>query len=943
MEKKTLYLIDAMALIYRSYYALNKNPRINSKGFNTSAILGFANSLLDIIKQHKPSSIGVAFDLHGKTLREEEYEDYKANRQETPEDIIASVPYVMELLKALNIPILAKEGYEADDIIGTLSKKAEEKGYLTFMVTPDKDYAQLVSDSIFMLKLPRMGNKEEIWGVKEVLERFEIKNPKQVIDILGLWGDSSDNIPGVPSIGEKKAKQLMQQFSSIEDILANSDKIESPSIRRAIEENKEKALLSKRLATIVLDVPIDFDEQVLELKAPNLELCKEIFSFLEFKSFEKRFLLQYSSMGLLNEKDINLQNEKKKEGNSNLQPDLFGEVVDNGDDLFTFSSKKDNIETVKCNYRIAKKQDDVKELISLIKKTKKVSINLTYIKSKIGSIVPCIALCYEKNNGICITFTNYGVEKEFFSSIKEVFEDEEIEKIAHDIKHVKGIFRNRYIEIKGKMFDTMVAHYLLDAEARHSLDFISSNFLNYELMDEDATFRKYRRGDGFSWDIEDSEELMNFSLERADMAFQLKDIFYKKLIEDEMIHLFQEVEMPLVDVLLDMEWAGVNIDVKQLEIFSANLQKQKEVLEEEIYSLAGERFNISSPKQLGDILFKKLQITKNAKTTSLSKQFSTAEEVLIKLKASHPIVEKILEYRSITKLKSTYVDSLPKMRDDITGFIHTNYNQTITATGRLSSTNPNLQNIPIRTEQGKNIRKAFIAKKNNILFSCDYSQIELRIIASLSGDEHLCKAFNEGMDIHLATAQKIYNVPLNEVTPQMRSFAKSVNFGIIYGISAFGLSEQLSISRKEAQDLIDEYFCQYPQVKNFIEESISIAKERGYAKTLLNRRRYLYEINSKNANLRNFAQRNAVNMPIQGTSADMIKKAMVNIYNRFYEERLKSKMIMQVHDELVFDVYIPEKKIVKKIVEEEMKNALPLKNVPIEVSSKFGKNWLEAH
>lgn len=947
MKEKNLYLIDAMALIYRSYYALNKNPRINSKGLNTSAILGFANTLLDLIKKHKPTHIGVAFDLYGPTIRHEQFEDYKANRQESPEDIISAVPYVKELVKAMNIPMLCKEGYEADDVIGTLSKKAAREGFTVYMVTPDKDYAQLVEENILMLKLPRMGNGEEILGVKEVIEKFEVREPKQVIDILGLWGDSSDNIPGVPSIGEKKAKLLMKQFDSIEDILANTDKIESASIRKAIEENKDKAILSKQLATIILDVPIEFDENNLLFAQPNFEQCKNLFNELEFKTFEKRFFNEFAQMeGYADyiEQNYNIENSELKSISSGKehQLDLFGNnIVSNN--LFTESSLA-TLETTQHNYKLIEETEELKNELRLIKEKGFCCFDCETTGLEIDSELIGIAFSYQKNRGFFILIPNkQGEKEEILILLKEILEDNEVEKIAHNIKFDKNVLLNYGIEVKGKCFDTILAHYLIDSEARHKIDYLANSYLNYEMVPFEKVFGKVKDGK-INIDSLDRMALKEYAVEDADIALQLKLIFEKKLEDDNLLDLFENIEMPLVDVLLSMEREGVRINTEELALFSERLNKEKLELESKIFALANEEFNISSPKQLGDILFKKLQIIENAKTTSATKQFSTSEDVLLKLVNKHPIIPLILDYRSITKLKSTYVDAFPLLVNKRTRHIHTNYNQFTTATGRLSSTNPNLQNIPIRTELGREMRKAFVPRNDDyILLSADYSQIELRIIASLSKDENSCQAFKDGIDIHTATASKIFHIPLNEVTKDQRRYAKSVNFGIVYGISAFGLSEQLSIPRKEAQELIDQYFAQYPKIKTFIEESIKIAQEKGYAQTLMKRRRYLYDINSRNANLRNFAGRNAVNMPIQGSSADMIKKAMIEIYAEFNKLNLKSKLILQVHDELVFDVYKPELEKVKAIVEKEMKEALPLENVPIEVESNTGKNWLEAH
>lgn len=789
---KKFFLIDAFALIYRSFYALNKNPRINSNGLNTSAILGFANSLLDIIGKYSPDLMAIAFESKSPSFRKQEYDQYKANREAMPEELRQSIPYIEKLIECMNLKEVSCEGYEADDVIGTLAKKAKNEGFAVYMVTPDKDYAQIVEDNIYILRLQTAFSKEQLLSKEDVLEKYEIKDTKQMIDLLGLWGDSADNIPGVKGIGEKKAKLLLQQFDSIEDIIANTDKIENNSIRKAIEENKDAALFSKKLATICLDVPIEFSEKEFEMKQPDFAACNALFEELEFKKFSQRFVKVFGTK-------YNLKD------NSTPAPNTTSSDVD----LFSFAQDSPTPTPTK-----------------------------TTIIDKASPYYPIV-----------------------------------------------------------------LAQYLIDPEKRIDNDYIIAN------------------------------------------AETLKQQYLKQLQEDGLEKLYYDVELPLRDVLLDMEHEGVRFDIEAIKDFSDSLQKEKDALQETIFDLAGESFNISSPKQLGEILFQKLNIqgdTKAKKTQS--KQFSTAESVLTKLKDKHPIVEKILQFREIAKLKNTYVDALPQLVNKQTGRIHTTFNQTVTTTGRLSSSNPNLQNIPIRTERGKEIRKAFVASdSDHVLLSADYSQIELRIIASMSGDEHLCQEFSLGHDIHRSTAAKIYNVPQDEVTKQMRSAAKSVNFGIIYGVSAFGLSQGLGISRSEAQQLISGYFESFPKISQFINDKIQFAKDNGYAKTLLGRRRYLNNINSQNQSLRSFDERNAVNMTIQGTGADMIKIAMVKMYNRLREENLKSKMILQIHDELIFDVPKNELERMKTLVKQTMENALPLKNVPVLVEMGWGDNWLEIH
>lgn len=924
MNKKTLYLIDAMAVIYRAFYALNKNPRITTKGLNVSAILGFCNTLLDIIKQYNPSHLGIAFDLQGPTFRHVQFEQYKANRQAMPDEIRESIPYIKNIIQAMNIPLLCKEGYEADDVIGTLAKKAVNKGYEVFMVTPDKDYAQLVEENIKMLKLGRGANPNEIWGVEEVLQRFEITVPSQVIDILGLWGDSSDNIPGVPSIGEKKAKALIQQFSTIENILENSDKIESKSIRKAIEENKDLAIQSKQLATIVTDVPIEFNEDELALSQPDIKACNQIFNELEFNTFAKRFNTHYQISQP--QPTIDLFNSTIAE------PTLFN--------LATYPTYKD----VPHSYTTIKTIEELKEVINSLLQETLIAFDTETTGLEIDCQLLGISLVSQKNKGFFVLFPqSKDLEKQFLEIIKPLFENEKIEKVAHNIKFDKNVLLNYGIQVKGKTFDTLLAHYLIDPESRHKLDVLSEKYLKYTMIDFETVFGKNTKPP-FSIDKINQDLLTEYAVEDADITFALKPILEEELKQNNLLDLFNNIEMPLVDVLLDMERQGVKIDTNQLHKFSLLLQEQKQQLEGRIYQLAGREFNISSPKQLGTILFDELQISADKKIKKTqTKQYSTSEDVLQKLINYHPIIPLILEYRSLTKLKSTYVDALPEIVNQKTGKIHTNYKQATTATGRLASENPNLQNIPIRTELGKQIRACFIPQdEEHILLAADYSQIELRIIASLSKDPALCQAFLSGEDIHLSTASRIYMLPPQDITAEMRRNAKSVNFGIIYGISAFGLSEQLHIPRKEAQQLIEQYFASYPQIQQYITTCIESATTKGYAESICGRRRYLPDLNSANANLRNFAQRNAVNMPIQASSADMIKIAMINIHKEFEKHSLRSKMILQVHDELVFDIYKPELETVKSIVKQQMLNALQLE-VPIEVSINEGENWLIAH
>lgn len=925
MEKRKLFLIDAMAMIYRAFYAMNKSPRINSKGLDTSAAFGFFNTLLSLLKQYKPTHIGIAFDLHGPTFRHKEFADYKSNRQATPDEIRQMEPYIRDIIDAMHIPILSSEGYEADDVIGTLAKQTAKQGFEVYMVTPDKDYAQLVEENVKILKLGRMGSDAEIWGVDEVLQKFEIEHPKQVIDILGLWGDSSDNIPGVPGVGEKKAKALLKQFGSIENAIERCDEIESKSLRNAISENKELALQSKFLATIVLDVPVEFDAKEFEVKQPDFESCKRLFEELEFKTFSKKFFEHFG----IDETAIKKSVVKNKPAQS-MQPDLFSD----------FSSCQ-SFETINKDYVFIDNFGALENLVKDLQTSKLISFHCNEAQGKL------IGISFSSEKGKADFVPLYEESEENIKRVnllKEIFENENITKVVYDLKTEKHILSRYACSIKGNCFDVQLAHYLLDSEVSHKVDFLSEKYLSYRMADGDSLTKEFAKSLQTSVLKICKSQFSDYCSEIADVLFQLKDILETELKNNDLYSLFADMELPLVNVLFSMEQNGVRIDSAELAEFSKKLGTHKTELENQIYALAGEKFNISSPKQLSEILFTRLQIVgDDKKKKTNTKQLSTAEDVLQKLASVHPIVPLILEYRKITKLKSTYVDALPALVNPKTGRLHTSYNQAVTATGRLSSNNPNLQNIPIRTDLGKEIRKCFIpANEDFVLLAADYSQIELRIIASLSEDEHLCDAFRAGEDIHLATAAKIYGMDKSEISKEQRANVKSVNFGIIYGISSFGLAQQLGVSRKEASDLIEQYFESYPRVKQYIESCKENAREKGYAQSMCGRRRYLKDINSLNGNLRAFAERNAVNMPVQASSADMIKLAMIGIYRRMLSEGLQSKMIMQVHDELVFDVYKPELEQMKVIVKEEMENALKL-NVPIVVEMNSGENWLVAH
>lgn len=928
---KKLFLLDAMALIYRAFFALNKNPKITSKGLNTSAMMGFANTLYDLIKNEKPTHIGVAFDLITPTVRHIDFLEYKANRQEMPEDLSKSIPYIMKLIEAFNIPILFSEGYEADDVIGTLAKKAEARGFQTYMVTPDKDFGQLVSENIFMYKPGRMGEKAIIMGIPEVCEKFNINRPEQVIDILGLWGDASDNIPGIPGIGEVISKKLIAEFDNIDNLIANADKISNAKLKEKVKTFAHQAILSRNLATIILDVPVELNEKELLLKAPDKKALKEIFDELEFKAFAKRVF-----------NDLSLESQK-----TNRQPDLFSGLDESFNQYQTdeeeIVEEKRTIKNTPHHYHLIADKSQINSLIENLLQQKSICFDTetTGLDTSNAELVG-ISFCWKSGEAYYIPIPEiYSEAMEIVSLFKTVFENENIEKIGQNMKFDIAMLKWYDIEVKGKLFDTMIAHYLLEADMRHNMDFLAETYLNYTPVSIETLIGKKGKNQLNMRSVA-LETIKEYAAEDADITFQLKQIFEPQLSGANVISLFNDVEIPLIPVLADMEAEGVKVDINVLNAYSVELQIEIQQTEKEILELAGENFNIASPKQLGEILFDKLKIVENAKQTK-TKQYSTGEEILQKLVNKHPIIEKILDFRSLTKLKSTYVDSLPEMCNQKTGRIHTSYNQAVAATGRLSSNNPNLQNIPIRTERGREIRKAFVARNDDfVLLSADYSQIELRIIASLSEDEGMLHAFNNGLDIHTATAAKVYGVEIEEVTPEMRRNAKTVNFGIVYGISAFGLSERLNIPRKEAALIIEQYFAKYPKIKSYMEQSIAFAKENGFVETILGRRRYLRDINSSNFTVRGFAERNAINAPIQGSSADMIKIAMIRIHNELKRLNLQSRMIMQVHDELIFDVHKSEIEIIKPIIYNEMRDALPLK-VPIEIDMNTGNNWLEAH
>ena len=944
MQKKRLFLLDAYALIFRGYYAFIKNPRINSKGMDTSAIMGFMNSLLDVIKREKPDHLAVCFDKGGSTDRIEMFPQYKANRDETPEAIKIAVPYIEEILKAMHIPIMVKEGYEADDVIGTLAKQAEKQGYETFMVTPDKDFAQLVSENIFMYKPSRMGNGIEIWGIPEVQKNFEIERPEQVIDFLAMKGDSVDNIPGLPGVGDKTAKTFLKEFGSIENLLANTDKLKG-KMKEKVEENAEQGLLSKKLATIMLDVPVDFHEKDFELNTPDIAKVKEIFNELEFRRLTENLLKTFDQeQGVKTEEKQNENITPQNIPGDNVQFDLFSqpgsgtkvkeEVVING------------FKTIKNTphfYQFINTEVSRKLLLELLLKQSSVCFDTetTSIKSLEAELVG-IAFSWEKGKGYYVIIPEDQKEaQQIVEEFKPFFENEHIEKIGQNIKYDIKVLSNYNMKVKGKIFDTMIAHYLINPDMRHNMDVLAEAYLNYQPVSITELIGKKGKNQ-LSMRSVDTLNQTEYAVEDADITLQLKEYFEKELETANLIKLFNEVELPLVNVLASMEIEGVNLNEEFLSSLSKDLATDIDRLEKAVFEQAGEEFNLSSPKQLGPILFDKLKLIDKPKKTKTG-QYSTAEDVLSYLAKDHQIIRDILEWRQYKKLQSTYVEALPNEVNPKTGRIHTVYSQTVASTGRLSSNNPNLQNIPIRTERGREVRKAFIPRNDDyVLLSADYSQIELRIIAALSDEENMIKAFLNHEDIHASTAAKVFGIPLNEVTREQRGNAKTVNFGIIYGVSAFGLSNQTTLSRSEAKDLIDTYYKTYPKLRTYIDNQIHFARENGYVETVLNRRRYLKDINSRNAVVRGAAERNAVNAPIQGSAADIIKLAMINIYKRFEKENFKSKMLLQVHDELVFDAYKAELDVIKPIIKKEMENAYMLK-VPLDVEVGIGENWLEAH
>lgn len=918
-----LFLLDAYALIYRAYYAFIKNPRINSKGMNTSAVLGFCNTLHEVLSKEKPTYLGVAFDPHGPTFRSEAYDQYKAQREETPEDIRASVPIIKEVLKAMRIPVLEAEGFEADDVIGTLATKAGAEGIKTYMLTPDKDYGQLVRGNVVMYR-PRHGGGYETLDADGVCQKYGIESTAQVIDLLGLMGDAADNIPGCPGVGEKTAVKLLQQFGSIDSLLERTSELKG-ALKKKVEENAEQIKFSKFLATIRTDVPVSLDLEALRVTDPDRDELRRIFTELEFKTLSDKFL----------------NNRENIKNNANQQLDLFAENPTDGQ----VDAEKSNLRALTDTphtYKLVDTEEDMRRLCDFFMTKSFLSLDTeTTSTNTIDAELVGLSFSVEENEAFYVPVPADRQQAQNIVNIfKPVYESPSILKIGQNIKYDMEVLMNYGVTLGGEMFDTMIAHYLLQPELRHNMDYMAEVYLGYKTIHIDELIGPKGKGQKSMRDL-DPKEVYEYAAEDADVTLKLKNILEPKLKEAGVWQLFTEVEMPLVQVLADMEVGGVRIDTGALKETSAMLTERMNAIEKEIYQLAGEEFNIASPKQVGEILFGKMKIVEKPKKTKTG-QYVTSEEVLQQLKGKNEIVGKILEHRGLKKLLGTYVDALPKLINPRTGHIHTSFNQTVTATGRLSSSDPNLQNIPVRGEDGKEIRKAFVPEEGCLFFSADYSQIELRVMAHLSGDENMQEAFREGYDIHAATAAKIYHETMDSVTRDQRTKAKRANFGIIYGITVFGLAERLDISRTEATQLIDGYFATFPKVAEYMEQAKETARKLGYAETLLHRRRYLPDITSHNATVRGFAERNAINAPIQGTAADIIKIAMVRIHRRFRDEHLRSKMILQVHDELNFSVYPDEKETVERIVLEEMQAAYPL-SVPLVADCGWGQNWLEAH
>ena len=918
-----LFLLDAYALIYRAYYAFMKNPRINSKGLNTSAIMGFCNTLHEVLEKEKPTHLGVAFDPHGPTFRTEAFPAYKAQREETPEDIRASVPIIKEILGAMRIPVLQVDGFEADDVIGTLATKSGEIGVSTYMLTPDKDYGQLVKKNVFIYR-PRHGGGYETLDEMGVCNKYGIPTPLHVIDLLALMGDSADNFPGCPGVGEKTAVKLINEFGTVENLLSNTDQVKG-KLREKIEAAVDDIKMSKFLATIRTDVPIELNMDDLKVMEPDEKALRSIFTELEFRTLADKFL----------------NKPQKAPAKAESQPDLFGVIAEEVP-VSTEKSSYFSLKNVNHKYKLVENEKDAKELYDFLRTNEILSLDTeTTSTNPIDAELVGLSFAVKENEAFYVAIPSNRQEAEKFVNIfKPLYENPKILKIGQNIKYDLEVLRNYGVELKGELWDTMIAHYLIQPELRHNMDYMAETLLNYKTIHIDELIGPKGKNQKSMRDLPPTL-VYEYACEDADVTLKLKNVLEPKLKESGVEHLFYDIEMPLVPVLAEMEMNGVCIDTDSLNETSKIFTNRMQELEQRIYELAGEQFNIASPKQVGDILFGKMKIIDKPKKTKTG-QFVTSEEVLMQLKHKNEIVEDILNHRGLKKLLGTYIDALPKLINPRTGHIHTSFNQTITATGRLSSSDPNLQNIPIRGEDGKEIRKAFIPEPGCLFFSADYSQIELRVMAHLSQDENMMNVFREGKDLHAATAATIYKKDINDVSRDERTKSKRANFGIIYGITVFGLAERLDIARDEAKQLIDGFFQTFPQVHQYMEASKQKAREKGYAETVFHRRRYLPDINSHNATVRNFAERNAINAPIQGSAADIIKVAMIRIFNRFKAEGIRSKMILQVHDELNFSVYPEEKEKVERIVIEEMQNAFPL-SVPLVADSGFGQNWLEAH
>ncbi|MEX2513313.1 MAG: DNA polymerase I [Cyclobacteriaceae bacterium] len=930
--EKKLFLLDAMALIYRAHFAFSKNPRINSKGLNTGVMLGFTNTLLEVLEKEKPTHIAVVFDTHAPTFRHVQYEAYKANRQEQPEDIEVAIPWVKQIVQAFNIPTLELDGFEADDIIGTLAKKAERTSFVVYMMTPDKDFGQLVEDHIYLYKPSFMGNAVDIMGPKEICSIWDIEEVDQVRDILGLMGDAVDNIPGIPGIGAKTAVKMLKQFGSIEELIKNTDQLKGKQ-KENVENFAQQGILSKELATIMQDVPIAFDEKELTYEPPNEEKLKALFAELEFRTLTKRVFgeaLQKPKLKVDEQLGL-FTGQEEKESEEVQLPDPVPETEDT---LFTRVHDYYKVEGEKA----------IAELVRYLLQQEEISFDTetTSINPNEAELVG-ISFAYIPGEAYYIPLISSEREAilKVLEILQPIFEAEHIVKIGQNVKYDMLVLKNYGMEVKGGLYDTMLAHYLIEPEGKHSMDWMSQQYLNYKPVSIESLIGKKGKNQGNMRDV-DTDKIVEYAAEDADITLLLKQKLDPIIKENKLEKLLHEVENPLIRVLAEMEFEGVKINIDSLAELSKELESESRELEIKVYEMAGERFNLSSPKQLGEILFNKLQLDPKAKKTKTG-QYATGEEVLSRLALEHGIAQAILDYRQMVKLKSTYVDALPTMINPKTGRVHTTYNQFVAATGRLSSINPNLQNIPIRTERGREIRKAFVPRnENHIILAADYSQIELRIMAAFSNDSSMIEAFSKGRDIHATTAAKIFQVPLEEVTSDMRRKAKTANFGIIYGISAFGLSQRLKISRGEAKEIIDAYFKEFPAVKVYMDECIEKARKNEFVETILGRRRYLRDINSRNATMRGFAERNAINAPIQGSAADMIKVAMIRVYEWMKKEKLRSKMILQVHDELVFDAHQDEVELLKKEIPLLMSEAIKIA-VPLEVEVGLGKDWLEAH